>query len=265
MCIAYLALRAHPDWPLFIAANRDEFHNRPTLTAAFWPNHPDVIAGIDCLAQGTWLGLTRHGRFALLTNYRDPASLMPHAPSRGKLTSDYLTGQAQPEEYARQVAAAGSLYNGFNLIVGDLGRAFYIGNRTPTPQAQALDSGRYILSNHLLDTCWPKAERLRLALDRFPLEQLEHSLTPVFELLKDHTQAADNCLPSTGIPLERERLLSSPFIVSPTYGTRCSTVIAVHASGRALFSEISYNAAGTATQRHDWPFQIGNASMQRAV
>jgi uncharacterized protein with NRDE domain len=256
MCIAYLALRAHPDWPLFIAANRDEFHNRPTLTAAFWPNHPDVIAGIDCLAQGTWLGLTRQGRFALLTNYRDPASLMPSAPSRGNLTSQYLTGHASPADYARQVAAAGSLYNGFNLIVGDLGSAFYTSNRTSGPQEQALDGGRYILSNHLLNTPWPKAERLRLALDQLPLEQLGHSLTPVFELLKDHTQATDNSLPSTGIPLERERLLSSPFIVSPTYGTRCSTVIAVHASGRALFSEISYNAAGIGTQRHDWPFKI---------
>lgn len=263
MCIAYLALRTHPDWPLFIAANRDEFHSRPTLAAAFWPDHPDIIAGIDCLAHGTWLGLTRQGRFALLTNYRDPAALMPNAPSRGDLTSHYLTGRTSPADYARQIAATSSAYNGFNLIVGDLDNAFYTGNRmAPSPQAQALDSGRYILSNHLLNTPWPKAERLRRALDLFPLAQLEHSLTPVFELLKDSTQAADNSLPNTGIPLERERLLSSPFIVSPTYGTRCSTVIAVHASGRALFSEISYDVAGTATQRHDWPFQLSVALPQ---
>ncbi|HEY9280039.1 MAG TPA: NRDE family protein [Eoetvoesiella sp.] len=262
MCIAYLALQSHPDWPLFIAANRDEFHERPTLAAAPWPTYPDVIGGIDCLAQGTWLGLTHQGRFALLTNYRDPAFIVANAPSRGALVGRYLTERhSPPSDYAREAASSGLLYNGFNLIVGNLYEAYYASNRAALPQERALAPGRYVISNHLLDSPWPKAERLRLGLDAFPLEQLEHSLTPVFELLKDNTQAADDTLPNTGIPLERERLLSSPFIVSPTYGTRCSTVIAVHASGRAIFSEISYNADGIAIERHDWPFEIENASL----
>ncbi|MCC2595649.1 NRDE family protein [Pusillimonas sp. MFBS29] len=255
MCIAYLAIAAHPDWPLFIAANRDEYHDRPCLPAAPWAQHPDIIAGLDCQASGSWLGVTRQGRFALITNYRDPAHVMNNAPTRGKLVSRYLTGQEPPHSYADKVHAQAAAYNGFNLIVGDRNAAFYTANREESTGPRQLSPGRYVLSNHLLDTAWPKAERLRQALDAFPLENLERSLTPVFEMLKDGTPAPDDHLPSTGLSLERERLLSSPFIVSPEYGTRCSTVIALHASGRGLLSEISYDASGAATERHDWPFQ----------
>lgn len=256
MCIAYLAIAAHPDWPLFLAANRDEFHNRPCLPAAPWAEHPDVIAGIDCQAKGSWLGVTRQGRYALITNYRDPASLLSNAPSRGQLVSQYLIGHESPQAYAHRVHAEGALYNGFNLIMGDRNQAFYTGNRYGQDEPVQLTPGRYILSNHLLNTRWPKAERLRQALDAFPLERLEQSLTAVFEILKDNTPAQDHDLPSTGLSLERERLLSSPFIVSPEYGTRCSSIIALHASGRAIFSEISYDASGAPTQRHDWPFVV---------
>lgn len=256
MCIAYLAIAAHPDWPLFIAANRDEFHKRPCLPAAPWPGQPGVIAGIDCQAKGTWLGINRQGRFALLTNYRDPSSVMANAPSRGELASRYLAGNESPDIYASRVQETAAAYNGFNLIVGELAAAFYVGNRTAQSSPQSLTPGRYIISNHLLNTPWPKAERLRLALDLYPLEELELSLTPVFQILKDNTPAEDHALPQTGLTLERERLLSSPFIISPDYGTRCSTVIAVHASGRAMFSEISYDASGATTERHDWPFSI---------
>ncbi len=259
MCIAYLALDAHPEWPLFIAANRDEYHSRPCLAAAPWQNYPDVIAGIDCQGKGTWLGITRQGRYALLTNYRDPASLIKDAPSRGELASHYLTGDKPPDEFAQNVFDASNAYNGFNLIVGDLATARYVGNRANQESPQMLGPGRYIISNHLLNTPWPKAERLRLALDLYPVDMLEQSLTQVFEILKDNTQAEDHTLPATGLTLERERLLSSPFIVSPEYGTRCSTVIAVHASGRAIFSETSYNESGLATERNDWPFLIERA------
>lgn len=256
MCIAYLSISAHPRWPLFIAANRDEFHQRASRPAAPWPDRPDIIAGIDCLGKGSWLGMTRQGRYALLTNYRDPSRLIPDAPSRGELVSQYLTNQESPASYARRVHDAGSAYNGFNLIVGDPDTACYVGNQAGQAMPQPLQPGRYILSNHLLDTPWPKAERLRTALDSFPLDGLEQSLTPVFEILKDGTPAQDHALPSTGLTLERERLLSSPFIVSPDYGTRCSTVIAVHASGRVFFSEVSYDESGRSTQRHDRPFSL---------
>jgi uncharacterized protein with NRDE domain len=256
MCIAYLAFGAHPDWPLFIAANRDEYHQRPSLAAAPWRDHPDIIGGVDCQAGGTWLGLTRQGRFALLTNYRDPATFLAEAPSRGMLVSDYLIDNILPDDYAQTIHRTAQAYNGFNLLLGDLTAVRYVSNRAQQNSPQCLAPGRYILSNHLLNTGWPKAERLRAALDQFPMAQLDQSLSPVFEILKDNTQATDQFLPSTGLTLERERLLSSPFIISPEYGTRCSTVIAVHASGHAIFSETSYNSSGTATERHDWPFSI---------
>ena len=259
MCIAYLAIAAHPDWPLLIAANRDEYHQRPCLPAAPWEANPDVIAGIDCQASGTWLGVTRSGRFALITNFRDPGKQVENAPSRGELVSQFLTGRDTPQAYSNTVHASGSRYNGFNLIVGDTNQAFYIGNQSGQAQAQRLAPGRYVLSNHLLDTPWPKAERLRQALDAFPLETLDESLAPVFEILKDNTPAPDHELPSTGLTLEWERMLSSPFIISQEYGTRCSTVIALHASGRGVLSEISYDPSGTPTQRHDWPFATTTA------
>ncbi|MFT0548191.1 NRDE family protein [Allopusillimonas ginsengisoli] len=256
MCIAYLAINAHPDWPLFIAANRDEFHHRPTAPARPDALGPDIIAGIDLQGHGSWLGMTRQGRFALITNYRDPAHLIPNAPTRGQLVSRFLQSDMTPQAYAEQVQRDSQAYNGFNLIVGDLHSAQYVGNRTKQTQPASLAPGRYVLSNHLLDTPWPKAQRLRDALDAFPLNMLERSLTEVFEILQDETTARDDMLPRTGLSLERERLLSSPFIVSPDYGTRCSTVIAVHASGQTLFSEISYTPAGRVARRHDWPFDL---------
>lgn len=260
MCIAYLAIGTHPDWPLFIAANRDEFHNRPTRPAAPWPQRPDIISGIDSQAHGTWLGITRQGRYAFLTNYRDPAAFVTDAPSRGELSSHYLEGHETPQDYARRNMAMASAYNGFNLIVGNLAGACYISNHLPPGQVRELGTGRYVISNHLLDTPWPKAERLRHALDHYPSDQLLRTLTPVIEILKDGTQAADADLPATGLSLERERLLSSPFIISPDYGTRCSTVIAIHASGQVLFSETSYAPDGRASERHDWPFTLARTT-----
>jgi uncharacterized protein with NRDE domain len=258
MCIAYLALNAHPDWPLFIAANRDEFHARPTQTAAPWDTHSHVIAGIDEVAGGTWLGATRSGRFALLTNFRDLRLQGPENPvSRGELVKNFLTSNQPAHTYAQTVATQGHLYQGFNLIVGEGAQATYIGNQTANPhKIQLLLPGRYVLSNHLLDTDWPKTERLRALLDHFPIEHLERSINQVFDLLKDTTPAPDHLLPDTGLDLERERLLSSPFIISPNYGTRCSSVIAIHRNGRAIFSELTYNPQGQETERHDWHWSI---------
>lgn len=251
MCIAYLAL-GDPQWPVFIAANRDEYHARPSAPAAPWRNHSKVIAGLDIQAGGTWLGLGPDGRFALLTNYREPGRRIAQAPSRGALVRDFLMGSLIPEHYAQAIHAAGSAYNGFNLIVGVPGQAFYVGNRSGQSAATALTSGRYVLSNHLLDTPWPKAGRLRRALDALPLTDMDDALERAFAILRDTTQAGDDTLPDTGLSVAQERLLSSPFIISPTYGTRCSSIVAIHADGHTLFSEISYDPAGTLTERHDW-------------
>lgn len=259
MCIVYLALNSHPDWPLLIAANRDEKHNRPSRAAAPWDSHPDIIAGIDLEAGGTWLGVTRQGRFGILTNYREMGRNILDAPSRGDLVSNYLMISVSAADYANTVSQNANLYNGFNLIVGDLTTARYVSNRTQIPEPQSLGPGRYVVSNHLLDTPWPKAERLRQAFEQLDMDALTRSLRVVFNTLKDTTPADDVLLPKTGVSLEFERLLSSPFIISQYYGTRCSTVIAVHKSGRALLSEITYDHTGTEVQRHDWPFTIAMA------
>lgn len=256
MCIAYLALEAHPDWPLFIAANRDEVHQRASLAAAPWKSHPDVIAGIDLHGGGTWLGVTHHGRYGLLTNYREAGIHLEAAPSRGELVSNFLTSSVPPADYVETIRQSAKLYNGFNLIVGDLTNSWYVSNRAPEPNTQSLGQGRYVISNHLLDTPWPKAERLRQAFEKLAMDSLTHSLPAIFAILKDTTPADDTQLPCTGLSREQERLLSSPFIISPDYGTRCSTIIAVHKDGQGILSEASYDAAGTMTQRHDWPFKI---------
>src|SRR5690554_6245534 len=131
MCIAYIAVASDPDWPLFIAANRDELHQRPALPAGPWPKNPNVIAGIDCLGQGSWLGITRQGRFALLTNYRDASiAASANAPSRGELVGQYLQNDVSPQDYSDAVNKVSQNYNGYNLIVGDVGSAWYSGNRT---------------------------------------------------------------------------------------------------------------------------------------
>lgn len=256
MCIAYLSIKKHPEWPLFIAANRDEFHQRKALAAAPWENNPGIIAGIDGEAGGTWLGINKNGRFALLTNYRDIHSIIPDAPSRGYLVSEYLQGDTTALDYASAILTKAAQYNAFNLVVGSPDKSVYISNRGHQTEPAELQPGSHVLSNHLMDTPWPKAERLRKALDSIELDFLPDQLPDIFDILRDNTRAPDNDLPNTGLSLERERLLSSPFIVSPDYGTRCSTIIAVHKSGQSLFSEMTYNSMGQAVSQNKFDFLI---------
>lgn len=258
MCIAYIALQAHADWPLLLLANRDEWHARPSRPAAPWPDAPQVIAGRDTLAQGTWLGVTRQGRFALLTNYRDPPAFRPAAPTRGKLVSNFLQGCSSAQDYLAELADAAPEYNGFNLIVGDSSDCWYLGHSgSQTPLImQRLEPGVHTVSNHLLNTSWPKTERLKQALQKLDPADLSTSLEPAFAALQDRQVADDEQLPSTGLPLERERMLSSVQIIGADYGTRCSTILTINAQAQALLSEISYAPCGAVTQRHDWPFPI---------
>jgi uncharacterized protein with NRDE domain len=252
MCIAYLSL-GDPEWPLLIAANRDEFHARPTRAAGPWPEAPRLIAGCDLRSGGTWMGTTVDGRHALLTNYREPGHpAPPDAPSRGLLVRDFLLSEEDPAAWIAAVAARADDWAGFNLIVGDARQTWCLGNRDPARAPRQLGGGRYVLSNHLLDTPWPKAARLRAALDDLPPSDWASAPDKILERLRDTTPAEDARLPDTGLALERERLLSSPFIISPDYGTRCSTVLARAADGRIFFCEQGYDAAGRALERHDW-------------
>jgi uncharacterized protein with NRDE domain len=240
MCLLLMALDRHSTYPLILLANRDEYYERATASARFWEEAPSVLAGRDLRAGGTWLGITRNGRIAAVTNYRDPSALKEGAPSRGRLVSDFLLGQKEPMEYLDSLDREAEKYNGFNLIIGDKGQLYWYSNRRHG--VQSLGSGVYGLSNHLLDTPWPKVIRGKDALTSLFSGQRAPSLEELFHILADRTLADDESLPHTGVELEWERILSPIFIKSPTYGTRSSTVVLIDAENRVTFVEKTFNA-----------------------
>lgn len=234
MCLIVLAYRQHPRYRLIVAANRDEYYRRPAAPAHFWPERPDVLAGRDLEQLGTWMGITRTGRFAALTNYRDPSAVKPGTRSRGRLVSDYLCGQEPPQAYLCRVAAESDSYNGFNLLVGDWETLFYFSSRTG--RVEEVSPGIHGLSNHLLDTPWPKVVRAKSQLAGL-LGSGDISPEGLFDILRDTELFPDGQLPDTGVGLEWERLLAPVFIVSPDYGTRANTVLLQEAGGKVAFFE----------------------------
>lgn len=240
MCLILFAHRAHSDYRLVVAANRDEWFDRPTAPAGFWPDAPEVFAGRDLEAHGTWLGITRSGRFAALTNFRDPGNNRPDAPSRGTLVSTFLTSRATPIAYLQSLRADAARYNGFSLLVGDAAGLLYFSNREG--DVRALSPGIYGLSNHLLDVPWPKVRigKARLAANLGGNVNAEDLL----EILDDTYTAPDEALPSTGVTREWERQLSPLRIRAGEYGTRSSTVLLVSSDGVASFVERSFTASG---------------------
>ncbi|MGE8656505.1 MAG: NRDE family protein [Achromobacter sp.] len=245
MCLAVLALHTVPGIPVLIAANRDEFHARPTLPAAQWIDAAHVYGGRDALAGGTWMGATTGGRYALVTNFREPGRVLAGAPSRGALVEDFLRGRAAPADYLAAVHATGQAYNGFNLIVGDARGAWYASNRDGVPRPLA--AGVYALSNHLLDTPWPKLARTKAAFEQVLAHAPQPDLPALFSALADRSPADDADLPATGLAPDREKLLSSPFIVSPNYGTRSATVLALRADGTGQLVEKRFAPDGGVT------------------
>lgn len=233
MCLILIAHGAHADFPLVIAANRDEYYERSTAKAAFWEDHPHILAGRDLECMGTWLGVTRRGRFAALTNFRDPRERKSDAPSRGQLVSEFLATEQDPREYLENVANEAPRYNGFNLLAGDIGRVFYFSSRTGVTQRVA--PGIHGLSNHLLDTPWPKVARGKQRLQAALAD--EPNVETLLDLLHDREPAPEGELPDTGIGLELERVLSPALIVSPQYGTRASTAIVFGEDGNVDFAE----------------------------
>ena len=236
MCLILLAWQTHPDYPLVVAANRDEFFARASAPAGFWSEAPEILAGRDLQGGGTWLGVTRRQRFAALTNFREGGRQPADAPSRGALVADFLAGDSDPQDYLEAVSRNGADYNGFNLFVGDGRPLGYYSNREAGPCW--LSPGIYGLSNHLLDTPWPKLSAAKAAFVR-ALEQLPAS-TSFFDLLADQEIVADMHLPETGVPLEWERILSAVFVRSPDYGTRASTLLTMHRNGRVTLVERSF-------------------------
>ena len=221
MCLILVAWQTLPDTPLVVAANRDEVMSRPTRPAAFWPDAPAVFAGRDLLMGGTWLGVSRDARFAALTNYRDPARTEDNKASRGELAARFLRSSIPPEDFLAELHTKPDRYNGYNILFGDADSLWYYSNIEQ--DGRKLAPGIYGLSNHLLDTPWPKVARAKKALGE-ALSALPDR-APLFHLLKDDRPAPDEALPRTGVSLEWERLLSAAFIRAPSYGTRSSTVV----------------------------------------
>lgn len=238
MCLIALAYEAHPRHRLVVAANRDEFYARPTAPAAWWVDEPALLAGRDLREGGTWMGVTRTGRFAAVTNYREAAPPRSEAPSRGALVADFLRGSADARSYAEELSARAGAFNGFNLLVADAAGLFYLSNRTDG--VRRLEPGVYGLSNALLDTPWPKVVRARSAMQAaLSSGDGDGWESGLWEMLADRVIAADAHLPETGVGADRERLLSPPFISSDVYGTRASTVLTIGRGGDVRFVERS--------------------------
>jgi uncharacterized protein with NRDE domain len=242
MCLILFAYKAHPRYALVLAANRDEKYDRPTLPAAFWSDQPQVCGGRDLDGGGTWLGVTRGGRFAAVTNFRDGYAQKTGTRSRGTLVADFLCDASSPAEYARSIVDAAANFNGFNLLVGDAETMHYFSNRGH--RAAPVEPGIHGLSNHLLDTPWPKVVRGKKILADLLHADESTIVDGLFDLLADPTIAPDDALPETGVGLHRERALSPAFIVSPNYGTRSSSVVLISYDGDVLFSERSFGPLG---------------------
>jgi uncharacterized protein with NRDE domain len=241
MCVIFLAFKTHPRYPLILLANRDEFYERLTARAHAWEDAPEIFAGRDLVHCGTWLGVTRGGRFAAVTNYREPAA-PPGQLSRGNLTVGFLKSEETVEEYLQKIQSSSEKYGGFNLFVGEINlekkEIGYFSNRAG--EIKLLEPGLYGLSNHLLDTSWHKVSKGKTEFAKL-LQAEKVNQEKFFELLKDKTLAVDENLPDTGIGFEREKLLSPIFIETPIYGTRCSTVVLFQKEGHIEFNERVYH------------------------
>ena len=258
MCLVLVVWRVHARYPCLVSANRDEFHARPAAAAGWWPEHPTILAGRDLEAGGTWLGVTRTGRFAALTNYRDPEQRRAQAPSRGALVTSLLESGASVADSLAHLQSVGGDYNGFNMIFSD-GERLGIYESAPAI-GRELQPGIYGLSNHLLDTPWPKVQHAKSRMEQALLGKADTG--PLLALLRDDRPAPDDRLPRTGVSLEWERLLSSAFVRAPDYGTRCSTIIRIDVQGRAYFDEWSWNSAGTDIGRTHLRFELERPYVQ---
>lgn len=244
MCLLVLAWNAHPRYRLVIAANRDEYHDRPAAALSRWPEPDDILAGRDLRAGGTWLGVDRRRRFGIVTNFRDLVRASPAAPSRGGLIPRYLGGAAGPRDYLAALESHAAGYGGFNLLLAD-GESLWYGSNRCTPFARALSPGIHGLSNERLDTPWPKLVRVRSGFEKWLRAGISAEDGDLFTLLADRVPAADpESLPSTGLAPEWEQVLSSPFVLHESYGTRCSTVLAIEPSGALYLAERRFDPSG---------------------
>ncbi len=239
MCLVALAWQQNAEFPLVVAGNRDEFHARPTQSLRWWPDHPDIVGGRDLQAAGTWLGLHRNGRFATVTNFRDAEKPSAKFRSRGHLVSDFLLSSKTSMEFLQGID--GKKYAGFNLLLADGDSLAWYSNRADEPRL--LEPGLYGLSNKLLDSPWHKVRRSKAALDVL-LQQGSVNETSLLRLLADRETAPVSEIESGRLPFARAQALSAPFIVSPDYGTRSSSVVLCDNAGNWRIRERRFDACG---------------------
>jgi uncharacterized protein with NRDE domain len=252
MCLILLAWRVHPRFPCVLAANRDEFHDRATAAAEWWPGDARILAGRDLHAGGTWLGVTHRGHFAALTNFRDGGLRRAEAPSRGTLVSELLEAGGSVPEMLRHLQDIGPLYNPFNVLYSDGERLGIY--ESALGRGRELGPGVFGLSNHLLDTAWPKVQNAKTALTAALADPRDAA--SILHLLRDDRRASDAELPRTGATLEWERLLSSAFVRAEDYGTRCSTLFRVDEHGAAVFCEWSWDRSGEESGARRFEFVV---------
>jgi uncharacterized protein with NRDE domain len=244
MCLIYFAINKHPHYRLIVLANRDEFYERASAPAGFWKENELIIGGFDKAVSiqdqlpGTWLGMTKSGKISFVTNYRDIKKIKKDAPSRGQLVTRYLISEYEPVNYLKQIQDSAHLYNGFNLVTGIGDEFYYLSNIQN--RIIKLSNGTYGISNHLLDTPWPKLNKGKEAFENKIISGEELNPEALLDLMTDEEKATDPTLPHTGIGIEKERLLSSMFIRSENYGTRNTTLIMIDNSGYVKFIERTY-------------------------
>lgn len=246
MCLILFSLKTHPRYKFILAANRDEFFERPCLTADFWKSDKNILGGIDLVSRGTWLGITKNGRFAAITNYRDPQKQVEDPISRGDITRQFLESTLNCQTFLSGIAIQKDRYNGFNLLLSDNGlhNLYYYSNLTDTSATVA--NGLHGLSNAFLDTPWPKVD-LGVSLLSKTIASSDFGIDELLSIMTDRRIAPDASLPNTGISLELEKKLSPVFISMNGYGTRCSTAILLDYEDNLEFLEVSYDDSARPT------------------
>lgn len=256
MCILFIAVNQHPSFPLIIAANRDEFHQRPTRSSRYWDAHEDVLAGKDEQAGGTWMGVTKAGKIAALTNIRAPGRELDAPITRGNLVLDWLVNKngISAQDYRKHIGSERARYNGYNLLFGELDNLYVYNNFEDS--FVHLEDGVFGLSNANLDSPWPKIMKGRDALAATCKQKGDLNVEGLFDILADNVKAEDQHLPQTGVPIEWERKLSSIFIKSPEYGTRSSTLLTLDTENKIDWQERVFDPDARLLETNTFSYQL---------
>lgn len=257
MCLILFALNDNPKYKLILAANRDEFFNRPTLTADYWEENDSILGGRDVKSKGTWLGINKSGRFIAITNYRDPENERKDTLSRGELSNEFLNTEIDISSFVTKISKDKNKYNGYNLLLSDDSFENFHHYSNVSDQLSKIKNGIHGLSNHLLNTPWPKVLKAKNSLKN-TVKSKNVDIQEMIEILKNADVAPENSLPQTGISFDLEKKLSPVFISMKGYGTRCSTAILVSNNNDVTFKEVSYNEKMKIISEKEFDIQLNH-------